>query len=46
MHKTMIRAAKLLKLKEHKVGDHIIPFPFDIEGHRGLDNRLYVVKLN
>lgn len=42
----MIRAAKLLKLKEHKVGDHIIPFPFDIEGHRGLDNRLYVVKLN
>lgn len=43
MFLAMTRAAKLLKLKEHKVGEHLIPFPFDIEGHRGTDNRLYVV---
>lgn len=43
MHDALLRASKLLRLKEHTIGNHSMPFPFDLEGHKGTDGRLYVV---
>lgn len=46
----MRRAGEALKLKEHDAGQRegftaMIPFPADIEGHIGTDNRFYVLDL-
>lgn len=39
----MERVGEVLNLKKHKVGEVVITGPSDIEGHKGTDNKYYVL---
>ncbi len=45
MNAKMVMAASRINLKEHRVGRFEVPLcsPVDIEGHRGMDGRLYLL---